>query len=225
MHDRQTIRTDATAWPVQILRALAITTAAVLLAYFFIDLPVLRFVRDAELHRSFLLRWLTRPPEFFVTLSPLVLVAGFIRRWFGPWTWIEKVAVAAAIATLLAALATLLLKMTFGRSGPDLVAASLDCGIYGFYPFHLSPAYWALPSGHTACTLSFTCVVKALIPQGRLLWWSISAIVPAAMVALSWHFVGDVLAGAFLGWAIAGTVVRWPGFGTPMSWGPEGNAR
>jgi hypothetical protein len=39
----------------------------------------------------------------------------------------------------------------------------------------------------------------------------IAAIVPMALIALNYHFVGDVFAGAFIGWAIGWTVVRWLG--------------
>lgn len=215
---RSTTSTDATAWPVQLLRGLAVTIAAVIVAYFFIDLPVCCFLRDWELHHYRVLRWLTRPPEVFCLLSPLVLIAGLLRRWFGPWTPPEKAAVAAAVATLFAALTALLLKIAFGRSGPHLVstdiASSLSGGIYGFYPFTVSYAYWALPSGHTACTLSATCVLAAAFPSQRLVWGLIGVIVPAALVALNHHFVGDVLAGAYVGWAIAGTVVRQLDVGT-----------
>jgi membrane-associated phospholipid phosphatase len=213
-----TICTDATyhrlgfSWPVQILLGLAVTAALVTVAYFFIDLPVSFFVRDYGLNHYRFLKWLTRPPEAFVTLSPFVLLAGLLRRWFAPWTRPDKVAVAAAVSTLFTALAVLLLKMTFGRSCPDLVAAdglSLPHGgVYGFYPFNVGAAYWAFPSGHTACTFSVTAVAQAAFPRWRLCWWSVAGIVMATLVALNYHFVGDVLAGIFVGWAVGGTVAR-----------------
>jgi membrane-associated phospholipid phosphatase len=218
MRERPGIGTDPIAWPVQMLVGLAGTTVAVVVAYFFIDLPVFCLIRESGLDHCFVLKWLTRPPEVFFALSPFVLLIGLLRRWFGPWNRLEKVAVAGAIATLLAALATQLLKIVFGRAGPILVTAndcsSLLCGIYGFYPFQLSPSYWALPSGHTACTLSLTCVLGAAIPKWRLLWLSISVIVPVMLVVLNHHYVGDVFAGAFIGWAIAGTTMRWLGLET-----------
>src|SRR5437764_633753 len=131
-----TVCTDAVSrpadlsWPLQILIGLAVTAALVTLAYFFVDQPVMFFVRDYELNHFRLLKWLTRPPEAFVVLSPFVLVAALLRRWFTPWTRLEKVAVAAAVSTLFTALAAGLLKMTFGRYCPDLCLA--DAGAYGF---------------------------------------------------------------------------------------------
>jgi membrane-associated phospholipid phosphatase len=219
-----TICKDATcqrlglSWPVQMLIGLAVTAALVAAAYFFVDLPVLFFVRDHGLNHYPYLKWLTRPPEAFVTLSPFVLVAGLLRRWFGPWTRLENAAVAAAVSTLLTALAALLLKMTFGRSCPDLVPADglslARAGAYGFYPFHVGAAFWAFPSGHTACTLSVTSVAQAAFPRQRLFWWSIAGIVAAALIALNYHFVGDVPAGAFVGWAVGGTAARLFGLKT-----------
>jgi len=213
-----TIGTDATyrrlgiSWRVQMLIGLAVTATLVTVTYFFIDLPVSFFVRDYGLNHYRFLTWLTRPPEAFVTLSPFVLLAGLLRRWFAPWTRPEKAAVAAAMSTLFTALAVLLLKMTFGRACPDLAAAAgfsiAGGGIYGFYPFNVGAAYWAFPSGHTACTCSVTSVARAAFPNWRLWLWSVAGIVMAALIALDYHFVGDVLAGAFVGWAVGGTVAR-----------------
>src|SRR5213596_74601 len=120
------------SWPVQVLIGLAGTAALVTVAYFFVDQPVMLFVRDCALdrnHRLFL-KWLTRPPEAFVLLSPFVLLAGLLRRWLSRWAQAEKVAVAAALSTLLTACAALLLKITFGRSTD------------GFHPFHFGAASW-----------------------------------------------------------------------------------
>jgi hypothetical protein len=213
-----TICTDATdrrlalSWPMQILIGLAVTATLVITAYFFVDLPVLFFVRGHGLDHCDFLKWLTRPPEAFVTLAPFVLLAGLLRRWFGPWTRLEKAAAAAAVSTLLTALAAVLLKMTFGRSCPDVV--TVDGGAYGFYPFHVGAAYWAFPSGHTACTFSVTSVMEVAFPKRRLYCWLVAGIVMAALVALSYHFVGDLPAGAFVGWAVGGTTARLFGLKT-----------
>jgi membrane-associated phospholipid phosphatase len=190
------------SWPVQVLVGLTITAVLVTALYFFIDEPVLLFFRACELGRYRFLKWLTRPPEAFVLLSPVVLLAGLLRRWFTPWNRVERVAVAAAVSTLLTALAALLLKITFGRSAD------------GFHPFHFEEAYWAFPSGHTACTLSVTVIAQAALPRWRLCWWAIVGIVAATLIALTHHFVGDILGGAFLGWAVAGTVARALGLET-----------
>jgi membrane-associated phospholipid phosphatase len=196
------ICTDATArrpglsWPVRLLVGVAVTAAFVTALYFFIDRPVISFFRDCNLSRYRLLKWLTRPPEAFVLLSPAVLLAGLLRRWFSPWNRAEKVAVAAAVSTLFTALAALLLKIAFGRS------------VDGFHPFHFDEAYWAFPSGHTACTVSVTVVAQAALPRWRLFWWALTGTVAATLIALTHHFVGDILGGACLGWAVGGTVAR-----------------
>jgi membrane-associated phospholipid phosphatase len=219
-----TICTDAVyrredfSWPVQMLIGLAATAAFVAVAYFFVDQPVIFFFRNCGLDRYRFLKWLTRPPEAFVLLSPLVLLVGLIRRWFAPWTWAEKAAVAAAVSTLFAALATLLLKMTFGRSDD------------GFHPFHVGAGYWAFPSGHTACTLSVTVVAQAVFPRWRLCWWSVAGIVAAMLIVLSHHFVGDIFGGAFLGWVAGGTAARLFGIESPsttdlIGWGQPHPAR
>jgi membrane-associated phospholipid phosphatase len=210
-----TICTDAAArrpdfsWPLRLLVGLAVTAAFVTVLYFFIDRPVLSFFRDCDLGRYRLLKWLTRPPEAFVLLSPAVLLAGLLRRWFGPWGRAEKAVVAAAVSTLLTALAALLLKIAFGRSAD------------GFHPFHYGEAYWAFPSGHTACTLSVTVVAEAAFPRWRLCWWALAGVVAATLIVLTHHFVGDVLGGGFLGWGVGGTVARAFRLETSATTGPR----
>jgi membrane-associated phospholipid phosphatase len=189
------------SWLVQVLIGLAVTAALVTVAYLFVDLPVMDFVCERDLIQYRFLKGLTRPPEVFVTLSPFVFFAGLLRRRFTPWNRVEKVAVAAAASTLVTALVTGILKISFGRAGPTTLA-------YGFQPFHLEPAYWAFPSGHTACTLSVMAVVRVAAPRWRLCGWSVAGMVAVALIARNDHFVGDVLGGAFLGWAIGGTVAR-----------------
>jgi membrane-associated phospholipid phosphatase len=151
----------------QTLLGLAGTAALVTVAYFFLDGPALAFIRGYRLDRYPLLKWLTRPPEAFILVSLFVLPACLLRRWFGPWTWGEKAAAAAAVATLLTAAAVGLLKMAFGRCGD------------GFRPFDFAAPYWAFPSGHTACTLSATVVAQAALPRWRLCWWSVAGVVAA----------------------------------------------
>jgi hypothetical protein len=202
-----TTRTDAIpSWPLQTLIGLAATAALVGVAYFLIDEPVAALVRDSGLSHLKYLKWLTRPPEAFVLLSPLVLLAGLIRRLFGPWSRPEAVAVAAAVSTLFTAFAVLLLKIAFGRASPDLVLSG--GATYGFRPFSVEGEYWALPSGHTACTVSVTAVLVAVAPRWRLCWRSLAGTVAAALIALNYHYVGDVVAGAWLGWTVGGTAAR-----------------
>src|SRR5581483_9026426 len=97
-----TIRTDAAcrpldfSWLLQILVWFAVTSALVIVAYFFVDQPVMSFFSGCQLGRHRFLKWLTRPPEGFVLLSPFVLLGGLLRRRFSPWTWPEKAAITAA---------------------------------------------------------------------------------------------------------------------------------
>src|SRR4051812_4638332 len=88
-----TICTDAvdrpadSSWPGQVLLGLGVTAALVLVAYFVVDQPVMSSVSSLALGQryGFVLKGLTRPPEVFVLLAPVVLLAGLLRRRFGPW--------------------------------------------------------------------------------------------------------------------------------------------
>jgi membrane-associated phospholipid phosphatase len=208
------------SWPVQVLVGLAVTAALVIPLYFFIDQPVISFFHHCHLGRYRVLKWLTRLPEVFLVLAPVVLLAGLLRRWFTPWNRAETAAVAAALCTLASALAVLILKFTFGRSAD------------GFHPFHFGANYWAFPSGHTAGTVSVMVVAQAALPRWRLCWWAIAGSVATALIVLTHHYVGDIVGGAFLGWAIGGTVTRAFGLetspatpGRRASWTGESLAR
>jgi membrane-associated phospholipid phosphatase len=209
-----TIHTDAachprdSSWPGRLLLWLAVTTALVVVAYLFVDQPVMAYFRGGPLGRVGFLKWLTRPPEVFVLVSPFVLLGGLLRRRFGPWTRPERVAVVMAVSTLLTALAALVLKISFGRSGD------------GFHPFHFGPRYWAFPSGHTACTVSVVAVAAVAFPRWRLCWWSVVGVVAVALVLLNHHFVGDIFGGAFVGWAIGATAARRFGLEAPSPTDP-----
>lgn len=195
------IPTPHSSRPVDLLTWLAVAAALVAVLYWCVDQPVLSFVGGYRLDRYRSLKWLTRPPEAFLVLSPVVLLAGLLRRRFAPWTRLEKTAVAAAVSTLCTALAVLLLKMTFGRSSD------------GFHPFALDPAYWAFPSGHTACTLSVTAVAEVAYPGWRWTFRLLPGMVAGMLIALNHHFAGDIVGGVYVGWAIGGTVARGFGLG------------
>jgi membrane-associated phospholipid phosphatase len=205
MGGREAMETDS--WSTQVVLGLALTTTLVIVAYFFVDQPLLLFIHDHKIDQHRSLKWLTRPPEVFVLLSLLVLIVGLVHRRLALWTWPERVVVAAALSTLLTVLAAGLLKITFGRASPIFLQMGGD-GPYGFYPFQIDHDFWALPSGHTACTVSVTAVLGAAVPRLRLLGWMVAAVVAAALVALNFHFLGDIFAGAFLGWIIGTTTAR-----------------
>jgi membrane-associated phospholipid phosphatase len=148
-------------------------------------------------------KWLTYPPPIWQTWSPVVLAALMIRRAWGPWHRWEQAVLAAGVSTILADQFRETLAYAFGRYWPDTWIhdnpSLIRNGAYGFHPFHSGVAYASFPSGHTARTLAVAAVVWIAYPGWR------SACVVAAfaeagsLLAMNYHFVSDVIAGAFVG--------------------------
>jgi membrane-associated phospholipid phosphatase len=109
-----------------------------------------------------------------------------------------------------------LLKWAFGRSWPETWGnrnpfhpSLISDGTYGFHPFHSGGVYQSFPSGHTAATFAVISMLWLSRPRWRWLYALVAAFVSLALVALDFHFVGDVIAGAMLGTATGVLATKW----------------
>jgi membrane-associated phospholipid phosphatase len=96
-----------------------------------------------------------------------------------------------------------LLKWTAGRYWPETWKhdnpSLIGSGDYGFHPFHYGSAYESFPSGHATVLCALMIVLWVSYPRWRWLWALLGALVCVALVAMNYHFVSDVIAGAILG--------------------------
>lgn len=93
-------------------------------------------------------------------------------------------------------------KHALGRARPRLL---FEQGFYGFHPFSHDWALNSFPSGHSQTAWAAMAALVLLAPRYDLLWLMIAVLVAASRVALTVHFLGDVVAGSWLGFA--GTLV------------------
>jgi membrane-associated phospholipid phosphatase len=176
---------------------------AVVISYFFIDRPIAFFVHDHAIARIEGFRWLTEPPPVVQGWSPLVLVLLASRRAFGPWhTW---------QLTLFVACVSLIVADQFRESLGDICGrywpetwhndnpSLIGTGAYGFHPFEVGDDAGSFPSGHAARIVGFASVFWIAMPRGRWLYVAIAAPMIIALVAMNYHFVGDVVAGSVIG--------------------------
>jgi membrane-associated phospholipid phosphatase len=183
--------------------ALAVCGLAVVVCYFFIDRPVAYFVHDHEIAKIEEFRWLTDPPPMVQGWSPLVLVLLAIRRAFGPWRAWQH--------TLFLACASLIIADQFRESLGDICGrywpetwhnnnpSLIGTGAYGFHPFEVGDDTGSFPSGHAARICGFFSVFWIAMPRGRWLYASIALPMLVALIAMDYHFVGDVVAGSTIG--------------------------
>ena len=190
---------------------------AVVLCYCFVDRPVAFFVHRHRIARFEEFRWLTEPPPLVQIWSPLVLVLLAARRAFGPWRRWQQVLFVACVSLIVADQFRSSLGDLFGRYWPetwhDNNPSLIGTGTYGFDLFKAGGAGGSFPSGHAARILAFAAVFWLTMPRGRWLYAIIAVPMLLALVAMDYHFVGDVVAGSVLGGIVGAWAVRLSGMG------------
>jgi undecaprenyl-diphosphatase len=96
-----------------------------------------------------------------------------------------------------------IVKRFIGRVRPS------PAGPFAYEPFHWRPDFASLPSGHTTTAFATLVAVGALFPRARTYLWGFALLIAASRIAVTAHFVSDVLAGAAVGVLGAWCVRDW----------------
>lgn len=99
-----------------------------------------------------------------------------------------------------------IIKRMIGRARP-LVGGSLDP--YLFNPFHWTPDYASLPSGHATTAFAALAAFGTLWPRGRTVFLIYALLIAVSRVVVTAHYPSDVLAAALVGMVGALLVRRW----------------
>jgi membrane-associated phospholipid phosphatase len=194
------------------MSTIAACTLVVIICYYFVDRPVAFFVHDHRIASLDGLRWLTEPPPLLQSWSPLVIVMLLIRRAGGSWRRWQHVLFVAGVSLIVADQFRESLGDLFGRYWPETWhnnnPSLISTGAYGFHPFQVGDDIGSFPSGHAARILAFVTVFWLAIPRGRWLYAIIALPMLIALVAMNYHFVGDVVAGGILGGIVGTYAVR-----------------
>jgi membrane-associated phospholipid phosphatase len=187
--------------------ALGFCFIAVLICYLWVDRPVAFYVYHQHLNQIRIFRWLTYPPPEFQTWSPLVITLLLIRRAFGRFPRWEKVLFVAFLSLIVADQFRVCLGDICGRYWPETWRhdnpSLIETGTYGFHPFQRGDDLGSFPSGHATRILSFAMVWLIAVPRSRVILSVIILPMLISLVAMNYHFVGDVIAGSFLGAIVA----------------------
>lgn len=180
-----------------------ITTAVVVFCYFYVDRPVAYFVAKHKLAATPKLVWLTEPPPLVQAWSPLIaaaLLAGW--AWRTPQRW-QRVLLVACLTLIVADQCRESLGDLCGRDWPETWhndnPSLIGTGAYGFHPFESGDDVGSFPSGHAARIAAVLGVVWIAYPRARSACLLLGIPLTLSLVAMNYHFVGDVVAGAYLG--------------------------
>jgi membrane-associated phospholipid phosphatase len=195
--------------------ALAACVFAVVVCYYFVDRQVAFFVHNHGVNKHDFWKWLTYPPPLVQTWSPLALVLLAVRRAWGPWRRWQQVLFLACLSLIIADQFRFTLGNAAGRYWPetwhDNNPSLIGDSAYGFHPFHADDDEGSFPSGHAARIVGFLSVFWFALPRSRWLYAMLALPMLAALVAMNYHFVGDVIAGSVLGGIIGAWAVRLGG--------------
>ena len=206
-------RADAPLWSGLTIAALS-CGVLVSVSAAFVDRP-LALLMHRLFHRSHWLLPLAGIGQIPLSLAGPGLIVAALGGWLGwrpgrhGWSFI-----ACGVAVVIATSAKDVLKLAFGRSWPEtwyfgnpsLVAN----GVYGFSPFHGGEGWASFPSGHTAAIGAVAGVLWWRAPDFRWLWALLVVLTAAGLVADTYHFLGDVIAGAYLGFACGRATLLMP---------------
>jgi membrane-associated phospholipid phosphatase len=185
------------------LIALVLCAAACVFCYYFVDRQVAIFVHQHQIARFDALRWLTEPPPLAQSWSPLVIAILLVRRAGGPWRRWQQVLFVACVSLIVADQFRESLGDLFGRYWPETWhnnnPSLIGNGTYGFHPFEVGDDIGSFPSGHAARIAAIASVFWLASPSARWLYAIIAVPMLIALVAMNYHFVGDVIAGSTLG--------------------------
>lgn len=200
------------------LIATAVCVVAVVTCYYVVDRPVAFFVHRHQIARFEEFRWLTEPPPLVQGWSPLVLVLLVARRAFGPWRRWQAALFLACVSLIVADQFRQSLGDLCGRYWPetwhDNNPSLIGAGAYGFHPFEVGDDVGSFPSGHAARIVGFLSVFWLAMPRGRWIYVILAVPMLAALVAMDYHFVGDVVAGGVLGSIVGAWATRLSGLST-----------
>src|SRR6266568_6146542 len=192
------------------LITITLCIVAVLICYFGVDRPVAFFVYHRHINTIQVFRWLTYPPPEVQNWSALVLTVLMVRRAWGSFLRWQKVLLVACLSLIVADDFRISLGDVCGRYWPETWThdnpSLIGTGTYGFHPFQRGDDIGSFPSGHACRILAFATVWVIATPRNRTV--KIVAILLCApmltsLVAMNYHFVGDVIAGSVLGGIVA----------------------
>jgi membrane-associated phospholipid phosphatase len=189
---------------------LALGILFVLLAYHFIDRPIVFWAKAHNTHQYVILKWFTHISDVFIAIAVLAYPILAIRFHYQKQTYHDHAILAFANSIAITSFLNFNLKYIFGRYWADTWIQNnpslLRDGLYGFNWFHGNATLGSFPSGHTAITVTAMTVIWLTYPRLRWLAGLLVLLMVVGQVSLHYHFLSDAIAGATLGYLVASSI-------------------
>jgi membrane-associated phospholipid phosphatase len=190
------------------LAACALTMAAVVVSYLWIDQPLAFLAyKDRVFYRFFV--DLTLIPEPLPGLALIIFFAlGLWAAVAKPASKLYTVLLTCSVSVIVAEATKSQLKYIFGRTWPETFVNNnpslISNNAYGFNFFHGGPGYASFPSGHMTVICAVASVLWIYYPKFRALYALVIAAVAIGLIGADYHFLSDIIAGSLLG-----TITGW----------------
>lgn len=164
------------------------------LSFTYLDIPTALWFRqfnDTAFHQIFKLVSRFGESQWYLAGGLLLYVAMRSKR-----PGLSATGLLLSLSVAISGLLTDILKVVLGRARPKLFFRE---ALYGFDFLHFEPAWLSFPSGHSATAFSVAATIWFAAPPYRiyaLLW---ATLIAFSRIALTQHYISDVLFGSLLG--------------------------
>ncbi len=183
---------------------IAVFAAAILLSYFFADVPLARLCEPFKYSRPHWLESFTQAAgqygQAYVVIFTLAVILALEPKR-------RADAKRLLLAVALAAVTVHLVKMTAGRARP---LEYFESGrMWRIFEGWRDNNYTAFPSAHTIAAFALTGALSAMYPRGRGVFLVAAGLCGLTRILTVQHYVSDVAVAAALGLWMGGGVYRW----------------
>jgi membrane-associated phospholipid phosphatase len=164
------------------------------LSWVYFDIPIAEFFHKVRIFR--------KPSKYitalgnggmWVALAFIGMAYGLLKEKARPYYYKF---LSLLLGLSLSGLIVNILKVSIGRYRPR---AWLHTYFYKIDPFQVSYSKCSFPSGHSQTIFAVMVSLGLIFPKGRWFFLTVAIIVSATRIALTNHFLSDVVMGAYLG--------------------------
>ena len=195
-----------------IIKVLLLSLIAIVIAYFFLDKPLVFWAYHHHLRQYVIFDYLTKIAVVFAALPiliyPYVTVRFFYRKFFTAENFLLALVNSIVISVFLKNTFKLICSRYWPMTWKGANLSLIQNHVYGFNWFKFSSLNSSFPSGHATITFAGMTVIALFFRKTGWIVWPIALCVALGLLADYYHFLSDVIAGATLGYLVAYCVVH-----------------